>query len=190
MLGGFGVQMAKREPLGHNLAPPQGEEDSHTSVPMANWGPDGCPTGPPSSRVQEQICGVEPRHSRQPRERGFHGNPPPPQGTWAPRVPAAAAERGGRGGRGIAQRWRSGPPLIPPSQTLIRLQMADGSPPFPHFPNKGREGAAHWTPVTLSQYQLEGTSVNLHRMWGLIFSPLTRAETEVQRGKGIGPRAG
>lgn len=116
--------------------------------------------------------------------------PPPPQGTWAPRVPAAAAERGGRGGRGIAQRWRSGPPLIPPSQTLIRLQMADGSPPFPHFPNKGREGAAHWTPVTLSQYQLEGTSVNLHRMWRLIFSPLTRAETEVQRGKGIGPRAG
>lgn len=33
-----------------------------------------------------------------------------------------------------------GPPLIPPSQPLIRLQMADGPPPLPHFHDKGGAG--------------------------------------------------
>lgn len=75
-----------------------------------------------------------------------HGLP----GTWACRVPAAAAERGGHGARGIVQRWGKGPPLIPPSQTLVRLQMADGPPPLPHFHDKGKERAAHQTLVTLS----------------------------------------
>lgn len=73
----------------------------------------------------------------------------PPQGTWASRVPAAAAERGGCGGRGIAQRWGRGSPLIPPSQTLIRLQMADGPPPLSISMTKARGGAAHQTLVTL-----------------------------------------
>lgn len=65
-----------------------------------------------------------------------------------------------------------GPPLIPPSQPLIRLQMADGPPPLPHFHDKGgaRWGGApaRWTLVTLSCSSADevGASLRCQRMRG------------------------
>lgn len=146
---------------------------------MASWGPDGSATGPPAPRVQEQICGVEPRHSRQPRERGFHGNPPPRElGLPGSQLQLLRGEVLGGGG-GIAQRWGSGPPLIPPSQTLIRLQMADGSHPSPISLTKAGRGLPTG-PV--GRYLLREPPLSV----GLRFSPLTREDTEGQRGQGIG----
>lgn len=65
-----------------------------------------------SSRVREQICRAEPKHPPANPERGVSMTTPP-QGTWACRVPAAAAEKGGPGG-GAFTKMGEGPPQSRP----------------------------------------------------------------------------
>lgn len=133
--------------------------DSSTSVFMANWGPDGRPpqlTLPqdseadlwggaqtPPGKPGEGVSMVIPPHSL-PREPGLTGS----------QLQLLRGEV--MGGRGIAQRWGKGPPLIPPSQTLVRLQMADGppspadGPPSPISMTKAGRGL-HTRPWSLLQ---------------------------------------
>lgn len=94
--------------------------DSGTSVPMANWGPDGHPPQPslpqgsgadlwggaqtPTGKPREGVSMVIPCNP--------HGLP----GTWASRVPAAAAERGRSWGEGHCTKVGEGPtpnPTLP-----------------------------------------------------------------------------
>ena len=100
-----------------------------------------------SPKVPEQICGAESRHPQANLERGVSmATPPREPGLAESQLQLLRGEV--VGGRGIAQRWGRGSPLIPPSQTLIRLQMADGPPPLLHFHDKGK-GTARQTLVTL-----------------------------------------
>lgn len=63
--------------------------------------------------------------------------------------------------------------------------MADGSPPLPHFHDKGWQGDAH-PGHTLFYCQPGGYLPEPPQNVGLTFSPLTSEETEVQRGRAIG----
>lgn len=145
------------DPSGHDLAPASGEgRDSCTSFPRVNWEPDRHPLSQASPRIQEQICGGGARYPQVNLERGVSMAIPP--GNLLPGPSCSCLEVWG-----IAQRWRRGSPLIPPSQILIRFQMADGPPPLPYFHDKGTEAAAHRTLVTLSYCPAGGVGTSLSR---------------------------
>lgn len=159
--------MPMEGPIRSRPHPPPQREEEEIPPPLFSertGGQMGAPPPSASPKVPEQICGAESRHPQANRERGV-SMAIPPQGTWASRVPAAAAERGGCGGRGIAQRWGRGSPLIPPSQTLIRLQMADGPPPLSISMTKARGGGCPPDPGHSPTANGMATSLSQQRMW-------------------------
>lgn len=109
---------------------------------MTNWGPDGHPPpGLPRGPGADLKGGAQTPPGK--LERGV-SMVISPKGTLAHMVPAAAAEKGGHGGWGIVQRWGRGHSSLPPPQSLIRFQMADG--PHPLFQDKDSAGVSPCCP--------------------------------------------
>jgi hypothetical protein len=109
--------------------PHQGEEEIPPPLFPQQTGGQMGPPPPPAPRGQEQICGAEPRHPQANLERRVSMATPPPRD---PGIPGSQLQllRGEVGG---------GAAPIPPSQALIRLQLAVG-PPHPISRTKaGRE---------------------------------------------------
>lgn len=85
---------------------------------MPNWGPDGHPPQPtlPQDSEADLWGGAQTPPGKPGEGVSMVISPPPSQGTWARRVPAAAAERGGHGGEGHCTKVGEGPtpnPTLP-----------------------------------------------------------------------------